>query len=132
MIAPDVQKVFDTATRMLGKSLDLPFVYLIQIDLATSEHTLTLLSSIGLPSPQPSFDPALHFNALRAPEGGVMYQSKKSKGFSSGILIPVREVRKTGFVLAGYTDDAERELGERDMRYFVSRKATLGIPKAVC
>ncbi|KAL8283539.1 hypothetical protein RQP46_005642 [Phenoliferia psychrophenolica] len=120
VIGKDVQKVFDTATKMLGKSLDLPFVYLIQIDLTTgASHRLSLLSSTGLPSPPPDFDPLLHFNALRAPEGGIFHRSKSGKAaFSSGILIPVREVRKSGYVLAGYSNDVEREMGEREMKYF--------------
>ncbi|KAL8280850.1 hypothetical protein RQP46_006854 [Phenoliferia psychrophenolica] len=118
-VAKDVQKVFDTATRMLSKSLDLAFVYLVSIDLADREHRLTLLSSCGLPSPPPAFDPSLHFKALRADEGGVLYQNKKSTtGFASGILIPILEVRKVGFVLAGFTHDQERELGPREMQYF--------------
>lgn len=119
-IAKDVQNVFDTATKMLSKSVDLSLVYLVALDLSNPSYTLTLLSSRGLPTPSPSFDPTLHFKALRAPEGGLLYQNTRGgNGFASGLLVPILEVRQVGYVLAGYTYDVERVFGERDMAYFV-------------
>ena len=75
---------------MLSKSLNLSLVYLVALDLTSPSYNLTLLSSCGLPSPPPSFDPSLHFKALRAPEGGLLYQNTRGgKGFASGLLVPI-------------------------------------------
>ncbi|KAL8276204.1 hypothetical protein RQP46_011416 [Phenoliferia psychrophenolica] len=104
---------------MLCKSLELTFVYLIAVDL-THDCNLTLLSSHGLPTPPPTFEPSLHFKALRAPEGGIVYQraAGRTSGFASGLLVPVKEFRNVGFILAGYSA-MERDFLERDMSYFV-------------
>ncbi|KAM0750369.1 hypothetical protein T439DRAFT_381065 [Meredithblackwellia eburnea MCA 4105] len=120
-ISKDIQKVLDTATRMLCKATDLSLVYLVGLDLAVPAHTLTLLSAKGLPNPPPSFDPELHFKALRAPEGGLLFKNPRGGGglgYSSGLLIPVLEVRRVGYVLCGYTVDAEKEFGQREMLFF--------------
>lgn len=140
------QKLFDSATRALGNGLDLQLVYLVALDLSAASKTtdppLTLLSSHGLDSAststttQPSFDPALHLKALRAPEGGLLFKnpafaqgqaqpSTTSTSFASGILLPVTEHQnrtsgqRTGWVLAGYTKDPEREFGEDELSYFL-------------
>lgn len=117
----DVQKAFDTATRLLSKSLSLSLVYLVALDLSSSLHTLTLLSSSGLPNPAPSFEPELHFRALRAPEGGLLYRKARGSvgGYAGGLLVPVTEVRGVGYVLSGYTEEEGRGFGEREMGYFV-------------
>lgn len=129
-VPQDVQRTFDTATRMLARALSLSLVYLVSLDLSAEEPTLRLLSSHGLSSPPPSFDPALHIKALRAPEGGLLYQNSRSaeerlagghEGYAAGLLIPVMEVRRrtgsVGYVLSGYAE-SDRAFGEKDMVYF--------------
>ncbi|KAI5480532.1 GAF domain containing protein [Pseudohyphozyma bogoriensis] len=127
-IPKELQKMFDQATRMLHKSLELSLVYLVSLDLSAATPSLRLLSSCGLPTPPPSFDPQLHLKALRAAEGGLLFKSPLSTeerrlaggpGYASGLLLPILEVRRRGFVLGGYTDDGERELGDKELTYFV-------------
>ncbi|KAK4048939.1 hypothetical protein OIV83_004495 [Microbotryomycetes sp. JL201] len=132
-IPRDLQRVFDQAVRMLAKALDLSLVYLVSLDLSLQNvtgPTLKVLASHGMPSPAPSFDPALHMKALRAPEGGLLYKNPRfsstpnatapdSPAFAIGMLIPILEVRRTGFVLAGYTKDAERQFEQRDLSVLV-------------
>ncbi|GAA5835648.1 hypothetical protein JCM11251_002985 [Rhodosporidiobolus azoricus] len=130
----EVQKQFDTAVKMLAKALELELVYLAALDLslldASSPSTssngskLRILSSYGLPTPPPSFDPVLHLKALRAPEGGLIYKNPRyvnsaSGSYAAGILIPVLEVRRTGYVLCGYTRKEGRDFQQRDLTYFV-------------
>ncbi|GAA5964830.1 hypothetical protein JCM21900_001459 [Sporobolomyces salmonicolor] len=127
----ELQKVFDTATKMLSKALELNLVYLAALELsvpAPKGPTLRILSSCGLPHPAPSFDPALHLKALRAPEGGLIYKNPRfqpddlergSGSYASGILIPVLEVRRIGYVLCGYTSRSQREFVQRDLTYMV-------------
>ncbi|GAA6006967.1 hypothetical protein JCM10207_009154 [Rhodosporidiobolus poonsookiae] len=129
-IPRDVQKQFDTAVKMLAKALDIELVYLASLDLtladaaSSSSVKLRILSSFGLPVPPPSFDPALHLKALRAPEGGLLYKNPRFSpespaAYASGILIPVLEVRRTGYVLCGYTRKEARDFAQRDLTYFV-------------
>ncbi|KAL8291303.1 hypothetical protein RQP46_002281 [Phenoliferia psychrophenolica] len=117
----EVQAAFDSATSNLSKALDLPLVYLVALDLSIPDAlpTLTLLSSIGLPSSSPNLSPSLHFQALRAPEGGLLYRAPEGTApmFTAGVLIPVMEVRRVGYVLAAYTNDSGRELESRDVKY---------------
>ncbi|KAM0787266.1 hypothetical protein ACM66B_006501 [Microbotryomycetes sp. NB124-2] len=132
-IPRDLQRVFDQAVKMLAKALDLSLVYLVSLDMS-QQHiagpTLKVLSSYGMPSPAPSFDPALHMKALRAPEGGLLYKNPKfsstpnalapnSPAFAQGMLIPVIEVRRLGYVLSGYTKDADRQFEQRDLSMMV-------------
>lgn len=141
------QKLFDSATNALGKSCNLSLVYLVSLDLTDElemEPALSLLSAYGLASAtsasgsKPSFDPALHLKALRAPEGGLLFKNPAyasgqtattpATAFASGILLPVTELEverqgsstKIGWVLAGYTKDAEREFGEDELDAFVT------------
>lgn len=68
---------FRLATRMIAKTLGLPLVYLIALNLSEDGKTaksLDLLAASGLPNPTPTFDPVLHEKALHAPEGGLLYQ----------------------------------------------------------
>lgn len=117
--------MFDTATKMLAKALALDLVYLAALDLhILPEPSLRILSARGLPSPAPSFDPNLHLKALRSPEGGLVYKNPRfvsngSGSYSSGILIPVIEVRRVGYVLCGYTQQPDREFVQRDLGYLV-------------
>ncbi|GAA6046531.1 hypothetical protein JCM3770_006195 [Rhodotorula araucariae] len=142
----EVQKTFDTAVRMLARSLDLDLVYLAALDLAAlasvpapangasftsaaamnaaASSKLRILAAHGLPTPPPSFDPALHVKALRAPEGGLIYKNPRfsptvTASYAAGILIPVLEVRRTGFVLCAYTRAAERAFVQRDLALLV-------------
>ncbi|GAA6027351.1 hypothetical protein JCM8097_002618 [Rhodosporidiobolus ruineniae] len=134
----EVQKQFDTAVRMLAKALELELVYLAALDLSFAASSPTdssspalnpirILSAHGLPQPPPSFDPSLHLKALRAPEGGLIYKNPRfspstvstTATYAAGILIPVLEVRRTGYVLCGYTRKEKRDFVQRDLTYFV-------------
>ncbi|GAA5891798.1 hypothetical protein JCM8208_002889 [Rhodotorula glutinis] len=152
----DVQKMFDAAVRMLARSLELELVYLAALDLAGlgssvlesdsasvssaalsssaaaggSGVKLRVLASHGLPTPPPSFDPALHVKALRAPEGGLIYKNPRfspsaTASFAAGILIPVLEVRRTGFVLCSYSRDPARQFVQRDLALLVKMAESL-------
>ncbi|GJN92025.1 hypothetical protein Rhopal_005053-T1 [Rhodotorula paludigena] len=139
MLPREVQKMFDTAVRMLAKSLELELVYIASLDLATlaNEGTLAttgsklrILASHGLPHPPPSFDPALHLKALRAPEGGLIYKNPRfvpsaTSSYAAGILIPVLEVRRLGYVLCGYTRNSERAFVQRDLALLVKMAESL-------
>ncbi|GAA5981073.1 hypothetical protein JCM10908_003974 [Rhodotorula pacifica] len=123
----DAQDRMDTGTRLLAKALELEFTYLVAIDLSpevTPQESLRVLAAHGLPSPPPVFDPSLHLKALRAPEGGLVYKNPRfahvsSSSFAAGILIPVLEVRRTGYVLCAYTRQAKRDFSQRDLTYMV-------------
>lgn len=127
LVPRELQKMFDTATKMLAKALSLELCYLAALDLASTSPdgpSLRILSARGLPSPAPSFDPNLHLRALRAPEGGLIYKNPRfipngSGSYASGILIPILEVRRVGYVLCGYTQQSEREFVQRDLSYMV-------------
>ncbi|KPV78026.1 uncharacterized protein RHOBADRAFT_50548 [Rhodotorula graminis WP1] len=152
----DVQKMFDAAVRMLARSLELELVYLAALDLAGLGSSvlesdsasvssaalsssaaasgngvrLRVLAAHGLPTPPPSFDPALHVKALRAPEGGLIYKNPRfspsaSASFAAGILIPVLEVRRTGFVLCSYSRDPARQFVQRDLALLVKMAESL-------
>lgn len=122
---PATQAALDATTRDLAHALSLSLVYLVSLDLSSPTSispALTLLSSYGLAQPTPAFDPSLHFSALRAPEGGLMYRSDQREGgdagYAAGLLIPVMEERRVGYVLCGYTHDFAREFVERDLVAF--------------
>ncbi|KAK4053306.1 hypothetical protein OIO90_003918 [Microbotryomycetes sp. JL221] len=133
-IPRDLQKIFDQAVRMLAKALDLSLVYLVSLDMSqqhiTGSPILKVLASHGMPTPAPSFDPALHLKALRAPEGGLLYKNPKfestpnatlsnSPAFAQGMLIPILEVRRTGYVLSGYTKQVERQFEQKDLSMMI-------------
>ena len=113
------QAAFDSATRNLSKILGLSLCYLVALDLTDlpTVPALTLLSSTGLTNPPPAFDPKLHFEALRAPERGLLYQRNRASalkhGHQAGMLVPVSEVGQVGYVLCGFTDRVEREFDDR-------------------
>lgn len=72
-----ITRTFNLATKMIAKTLALPLVYLIalNVDEAGSQvFSMDLMSSFGLPDPKPSFDKTLHLKALKSPEGGLLYQ----------------------------------------------------------
>jgi hypothetical protein len=115
-------RVFNTAVHLLQSTLQLPLAYFVSLDVRSDFNpTLSLLAARGLPDPPPTFDPALHLRALRAPEGGLLYQNESEQvgvgEYASAILVPVDEVDKyqTGYVLAVFTDDANRAFGIEDL-----------------
>jgi hypothetical protein len=115
-------RVFNTAIHLLQSTLSLPLAYLVSIDVRSDFNPeLALLGSCGLPDPPPTFDPALHLRALRAPEGGLLYQNESDKigagEYASAILVPVDEIDKcsVGYVLAVFTDDRKRAFGIDDL-----------------
>lgn len=72
-----ITRTFDLATKMIAKTLALPLVYLIALNVdeaGTQVFSMDLMSSFGLPDPTPIFDRALHLKALKSPEGGLLYQ----------------------------------------------------------
>ena len=125
-VAKDIQRVFDQACKMLAKALGFSLVYLVALDLTPGvAPTLKVLASHGLTNPAPSFDPALHLKALRAPEGGLLYRNPRfdptgdTTAYASGLMIPILECRKKGYVLCGYTRDVEREFEQKDLQITV-------------
>lgn len=122
----DAQDRMETGVRLLAQALELELAYLVSIDLAPGcppQESLRVLAAHGMPNPPPVFDPALHLKALRAPEGGLVYKNPRhgasASSFSAGILIPVLEVRRTGYVLCAYSQQAGREFSQRDLSYVV-------------
>ena len=119
----ECQLAFDSATRNLSKILGLSLCYLVALDVSNlpTLTPVTLLSATGLTDPPPSFDPKLHFEALRAPERGLLYQRNRTSalkhGHQAGMLVPVIEVRQVGYILCGFTDKPEREFDDRDVKY---------------
>lgn len=56
-----------------------------------SVRSLSLVSSFGLPSPEPAFDAVLHMKALRSEEGGLLYQNPRADELRSGERMPQSE-----------------------------------------
>ncbi|GAA6015866.1 hypothetical protein JCM11491_007216 [Sporobolomyces phaffii] len=142
------QKLLDLACASLARSLDLKLVYLVQLEHLAPRHSsyfgstslpsLSLIASHGLPpssgrdsdDASANFDPALHLQALRAPEGGLLYRAASpSEPFDSGMLLPVVELDETrkGWVIAGYAEQRARRWGAEEMSIF--EKVTLGVEK---
>ncbi|MBW0468375.1 hypothetical protein O181_008090 [Austropuccinia psidii MF-1] len=147
-VKPKIQKVFDLATKLVAESLDLSLVYLLAVspngDSGEIGRTV-VLSGYNLPSPFPVFDVGLHLRALRAPEGGLLYQNPtaeeaeeaaltprpppssddnadipKAETYASAVLVAVGSERGKsggGFVMAGFTTDPKRVFGEEDVSY---------------
>jgi hypothetical protein len=137
------QKIYDISTRLVGSSLELTLVYILCLEFAketrgtdspasaTDVKSLSLVSSYGLPSPEPAFDAVLHLKALRSEEGGLLYQNpniddlvsgeklpnNEEVEYASALLVPVAESGKAGYVLAGFTDDPERVFERSDLEY---------------
>ena len=113
--AKSLANTFRLATRMIAETLELPLVYLISVNSSqrVEDRRLQLVSSFGLPTPPPDFDYTLHHKALRAPEGGLLYQNPRtselkdgeklpSSGdaiYASAILVSVAEQSNVGYVL---------------------------------
>lgn len=132
LVPAAIQVLLDRATSALATSLSLCLVYVISLPLGSPENTIPLnLISSSAATPD-TFDSAIHFQALRAAEGGLLYRNprKGPAGFASGLMVPVLEVRGFGYVLAGYTRELDREWGEEDMRCFVACAEKLEGPVA--
>ncbi|KAL8279848.1 hypothetical protein RQP46_007698 [Phenoliferia psychrophenolica] len=119
----ECQSAFDSATRNLAKILGLSLCYLVAIDVSQlpTLPSVALLSTTGPTVPPPSFDPKLHFEALRAPERGLLYQRNRASaatlGHQAGMLVPVIEFQSIGYVLCAFTDKVERSFDDRDVKY---------------
>lgn len=108
------QKIYDISTRLVGDSLELTLVYILRLNLtphkraslesnnnesqpnSTADDTdsvrsLSLVSSFGLPTPEPAFDAVLHMKALRSEEGGLLYQNPRADEMRSGERMPQGE-----------------------------------------
>lgn len=107
------QKIYDISTRLVGDSLELTLVYILRLNLTPhkrasldstsngsqpspmddtdSVRSLSLVSSFGLPSPEPAFDAVLHMKALRSEEGGLLYQNPRADEMRSGERMPQSE-----------------------------------------
>ncbi|KAL8281486.1 hypothetical protein RQP46_006170 [Phenoliferia psychrophenolica] len=124
LFAPKPAKAHYSATRNLNKVLGLSLSYLVAIDLSQLPHLppLILLSSTGPTETTGPLDPKLHFEGLRAPEKGILYQRSRALtlqyGHHSGLLVPVTEVADVGYLLCGFTDEPTRNFDDRDVRYF--------------
>lgn len=136
-LKPKIQTVFELATKLVGVTLELSLVYLLAVkphnDQSNTGHTL-ILSAYNLPFPAPSFDAGLHLRALRAPEGGLLYQNPspqevqneglvsapESNPYASAMLVrvgPEPSAKDGGFILGGFTIDTRRVFGEEDVTY---------------
>jgi hypothetical protein len=137
-VKPKMRKVFDLATKLIAETLDLSLVYLTAVvphgDSDELGRTM-ILSGFNIPLPVPVFDAGLHLRALRAPEGGFLYQnpsvaeseevSFQPKGsgntpYASALLLAVgteAQPNSGGFVLAGYTQDPKRVFGAEDVNF---------------
>lgn len=118
------QKKFDTATRMLLKALSFDLVYLAKLSLSPPSTTLPpsldILSSSGMPRPQPRFDPELHLSALHSSNGLLFRtaeQTSNREAYQTGLLMPIISMRKVGYLLCAFTKDERREVGERELRW---------------
>ncbi|GAA5830335.1 hypothetical protein JCM11251_001312 [Rhodosporidiobolus azoricus] len=157
LAASSPSQIYLSALTSLASTLSLQLVYLVALDLSSvppapsveggEKVKLSLVSAWNLPKgSQASFDPTLHLRALRAPEGGLLYRSppsvgatgskgkarkdeQREGGFASGVLLPVLESEKKGWVLAGYTTDRKRRWGEKEMDAF--EKVREGVAKVV-
>ncbi|GAA5898022.1 uncharacterized protein JCM6883_000896 [Sporobolomyces salmoneus] len=118
------QKKLDTTTRMLLKALSFDLVYLAKISIpppqSLSVASLEVLSSSGMPRPQPKFDPELHLSALRSTTGLLFHSppgEESDDAYQLGLLMPIIAMRKVGYVLCAFTKDETKEIGERELRW---------------
>lgn len=151
-LKPKTQKLFDMATKLVGDTLDLSLVYLLGASAhphSSDTGRAMVLSGHNLPHPLPTFDAGLHLRALRASEGGLLYQNPstqeaeeaamnprsineaEAQSYDSAILVRVGELHSAlpnhteGFVLAGFTSDVKRVFGAEDVLYMKQFAAEL-------
>ncbi|MBW0474955.1 hypothetical protein O181_014670 [Austropuccinia psidii MF-1] len=143
-VNPKMQNIFDLATKIIGETLELSFVYLTAIapvDESQQIGQMAFISGHNIPLPIPRFDYGLHLNVLRRPEGGMLYQNQsieestpisetersiknnfilpKPSSHASALLTSVSQEEKTGggFVLGAFTSDPKRVFGAEDVVY---------------
>jgi len=136
-MTPKMRKVFDLATMLIGETLDLSMVFLTAVVPSENGGAKTLiLSGYNTPEPAPVIDGALCLRALRAPQGGLLYQSPtaqeaeeaglqpRSPGAApcaSAMLLAVGSEASSrssgGFVLSAYTPDRLRVFGPEDVLF---------------
>jgi len=143
VLNPQVRKVMDLATRLIGETLDLSLVYLTAVlppDRSDQPGRTKIVSGHNIPIPVPVFDAGLHLRALREPEGGLLYQNPSSSEravlqpktpapghddgrrnpYASAMIFAVSHETHDdsgGFVLAGYTDNPKRVFGAEDAAF---------------
>jgi len=138
VVKPKMRKVFDMAVKLIGETLDLSLVYLTAVVPHGESNDLgrtMIISGHNIPLPVPVFDAGLHLRALRAPEGGFLYQNPSveecdeaslqpkgsgAKPYASAMLLAVgteAHPNSGGFVLAGYTEDPKRVFGAEDVSF---------------
>ncbi|GAA6015847.1 hypothetical protein JCM11491_007207 [Sporobolomyces phaffii] len=133
--ASALQKKLDTTTRMLLKALAFDLAYLVKVSLPVPPSsaraarssflpavpTLEILSSSGMPRPEPKFDPELHLSALRSATGLLFHspgtEPRDRTSYKTGLLMPIVATRKVGYVLCAFTRDEAKEVGERELRW---------------
>jgi len=136
-MTPKMRKVFNLATTLIGETLDLSMVFLTAVVPSENGGAKTLiLSGYNTPEPAPVIDGALCLRALRAPQGGLLYQSPtaqeaeeaglqpRSPGAApcaSAMLLAVGSEASSrssgGFVLSAYTPDRLRVFGPEDVLF---------------
>lgn len=151
-LALDATAAFERGVKLLGETLELSLVYLVALDIPppSAQHqqqapVVNLLAAYGLDRAL-VFDPWLHLRALRAPEGGILYQNPDASAehdsssgggaYASGVLLRTVEIpkldnnngssgggegkdegRSAGYVLCAFTKSARRVLGTEDIAY---------------
>jgi len=127
------EKIFYSAVKAIGTALTLDLVYLVSLDLTGPAIDPPVLKPLAVftsadGGDTPSFEAALHLQALRSPMGGLLYRnpsavpgrSWQGSGYATGVLLPVKETATMGWVLAGYAGDAAKDFEEVEVEYFRS------------
>ncbi|OAV99709.1 hypothetical protein PTTG_25263 [Puccinia triticina 1-1 BBBD Race 1] len=137
-LSPKTRRVFDLATNLIGQTLDFSLVCLAAV--VTTGGTngsgrTMIISGYNIPSPVPVIDADLCLRALRAPQGGLLYQNPTAEESEEAGLQPQGAGAPTcasamilsigteaypnsgGFVLLGYTDDAKKVFGAEDVLF---------------
>ncbi|KNZ46025.1 hypothetical protein VP01_761g11 [Puccinia sorghi] len=138
-LTPKMRKVFDLATTLIGQTLDLSMVFLTAVvpgDNAQGAAQTRILSGHNIPEPAPVIDGALCLRALRAPQGGLLYQNPTAQEAEeaglqpqstgaphceSAMILTVGTSQASrhsgGFVISGYTADRLRVFGAEDVLF---------------
>ncbi|EFP90938.2 uncharacterized protein PGTG_17210 [Puccinia graminis f. sp. tritici CRL 75-36-700-3] len=137
-LTPKMRKVFDLATNLIGQTLDFSLVCLVAVvpaSVSNGSARTMILSGYNIPSPVPVIDGNLCLRALRAPQGGLLYQnptaeeSEKAglrfqstgvKPCASAMILAIGTEayhNSGGFILSGYTDDPKKVFGAEDVLF---------------